>query len=129
MSYGRPYIHLPPEKPFYVTDPSRVRIMCPEKFRYYADRIEDNGPIFKVVFPHSKQTTDQRTLAMLHDPLCAIAPLVDYITRGCTVYTIGTITEAKRKQNESRTQAERKQTKTSGADTISNTGDQKRPFL
>ena len=60
--YGKPYVHLPHEKPFYVMDPSRIRIMCPEKFRYYADRIEDNCPMFKMdlTFQHPGSSASRR---------------------------------------------------------------------
>eukprot|EP00973_Karenia_brevis_P072021 10006269-Karenia_brevis.AAC.1 len=33
-------------KPFYVTDNSKLTVICPEKYRRYATRVEDNIPIF-----------------------------------------------------------------------------------
>ena len=44
---GRGFIWLPGTLPYIITDASHVRVACPAKFRIYADRIEENIPIFK----------------------------------------------------------------------------------
>ena len=43
----RPHVWLPGSLPFYVTDPSRLKVICPLRYRLYADRIEENVPIFR----------------------------------------------------------------------------------
>mgnify|MGYP003317440219 CR=1 FL=1 len=58
--YGKPYIHLPNELPFYVTEANRVRVICPEKFRYVADRIEDNCPMFKACLLYTSPSPRDR---------------------------------------------------------------------
>ena len=35
---------LPGQKPFYVTDESKLKVMCPLKYRLYADYIHKNVP-------------------------------------------------------------------------------------
>eukprot|EP00973_Karenia_brevis_P009846 1331614-Karenia_brevis.AAC.1 len=43
---GMPRIWIPGLKPFYVTDRTKLKVFCPEKYRRYANRVEDNIPIF-----------------------------------------------------------------------------------
>ena len=44
---GKPQVWLTGQKPFHVTDPSKLTIICPLKYRLYADRVEENVPIYK----------------------------------------------------------------------------------
>jgi len=44
---GKPYIWIPGSLPFHVTDLSKLKIICPLKFRLYANRVEENVPIFR----------------------------------------------------------------------------------
>ena len=50
-------------KPFHVTDKTKLKVTCPEKFRYYANRVEDNIPIFasKMLVSSMKQKQAQAT--------------------------------------------------------------------
>eukprot|EP00973_Karenia_brevis_P008175 1106547-Karenia_brevis.AAC.1 len=41
-----PFIRVHGMFPFHVTDPTKLRVYCPEKYRMYAKRDEDNVPIF-----------------------------------------------------------------------------------
>ena len=45
--HRRPFLWIPGQLPFFVTDPSRLSIQCATKFRLYADRLDSNVPIFK----------------------------------------------------------------------------------
>ena len=42
-----PSIWKAPDKPYHCTDASKLKITCPYKYRWYADRVENNVPIFK----------------------------------------------------------------------------------
>ena len=42
-----PYVYIPGLLPFHVTDCSKLKVTCPEKYRKYADRVDDYIPIFK----------------------------------------------------------------------------------
>ena len=44
---GRPLVWETDKLPFHATDASKLQISCPLKYRLYADRIEENVPIFK----------------------------------------------------------------------------------
>jgi hypothetical protein len=44
---NRPYIWLPNHKPFYVLDPTKLKIECDESNKLYADRVQENVPYFK----------------------------------------------------------------------------------
>ena len=44
---GRPMIWLTGQLPFHVSDMSKLQVICPLKYRMYADRIEENVPMFK----------------------------------------------------------------------------------
>ena len=44
---AKPYIHVNGSLPWYCTDASKLRVICPLKYRQYADRIEENVPIFR----------------------------------------------------------------------------------
>ena len=44
---GQPFIWNPPDLPYHVTDASKLHISCPEKFRRYAHKVENNVPIFR----------------------------------------------------------------------------------
>ena len=43
----RPFIWIPGQLPFHVTDLRQLKLKCPLKYRHYADRVEQNVPIFK----------------------------------------------------------------------------------
>ena len=45
--HRRPFIWIPGQLPFFVSDASRVQISCPLKHRILADRIESNVPVFR----------------------------------------------------------------------------------
>ena len=47
VASGRPLIWITGQKPFHVNDQSKLKIICPLKNRQYADRVEENVPIFK----------------------------------------------------------------------------------
>ena len=54
-----PYIWQPGCLPWHCTDISKLKIFCPEKFRFYADRVEDNVPIFKeLVYFHNHSSAN-----------------------------------------------------------------------
>ena len=40
----RPHLWLPGQKPFYVTDESKLKVICPLKYRLYADYVHNNVP-------------------------------------------------------------------------------------
>ena len=42
----RPRIHWPGELPYYIKDLTKAKVICPESNRIYADRIDENVPIF-----------------------------------------------------------------------------------
>jgi hypothetical protein len=42
--------------PFHVTDASKLQVICPLKYRMYADRIQENVPIFKEDILFGKHT-------------------------------------------------------------------------
>ena len=42
-----PYEYIPGLLPFHVTDCSALKVICPEKYRKYADRDDEYIPIFK----------------------------------------------------------------------------------
>ena len=42
-----PYVWIPGMKPFHVTRKDKLKVHCPEKYRIYAKRVEDNIPIFQ----------------------------------------------------------------------------------
>ena len=43
-------VWIPGQLPFHVTDPSKLEIYCPMKYRMYADHIDRNNPMLKVEF-------------------------------------------------------------------------------
>ena len=47
VQMGRPFVWLPGELPFHVTDTKHLKLSCPRQFRLYADRLDENVPIFK----------------------------------------------------------------------------------
>ena len=49
MRGQRPFVWIPGEKPFLVTRADLLRIICPIKYRYYADRVEAMCPVFKMM--------------------------------------------------------------------------------
>ena len=44
---GMPFIWIPPDLSYHVTDPSKVTVKCDSKYRRYAHRIEENVPIWR----------------------------------------------------------------------------------
>ena len=44
---GMPFIWLPGQMPFHVTDASKLLVKCPMKYRKMADRLMHNVPMFK----------------------------------------------------------------------------------
>ena len=42
----RPFVWIPGQKPFHVTDMAKLKILCPLRYRIYADRVEANVPNF-----------------------------------------------------------------------------------
>eukprot|EP00973_Karenia_brevis_P035226 4859764-Karenia_brevis.AAC.1 len=50
-------------KPFFVTDNSKLKVICPEKCRRYATRVEDNIPIFTETLQVSKMGGQRIVLA------------------------------------------------------------------
>ena len=46
----RPMVSIPGQKPFHVTDPSRLQVTCPRKYRLYADHMDGQCPMFQVEF-------------------------------------------------------------------------------
>eukprot|EP00973_Karenia_brevis_P009228 1251546-Karenia_brevis.AAC.1 len=50
-------------KPFYVTDNSKLKVICPEKYRRYATRVEDNIPIFTETLQVTKMGGQRIVLA------------------------------------------------------------------
>ena len=57
-----PYVWIPGMKPFHVTNKSKLKVQCPEKFRIYAKRVEDNIPTFQSNMLISR-TGERRTQA------------------------------------------------------------------
>ena len=43
---GKAFVWLPGMKPFFVADPDELVLQCPESYRMYADRVDQNVPIF-----------------------------------------------------------------------------------
>ena len=46
----RPFIWIPGQLPFHVTDPSKLEVLCPMKYRMYADHMDRNNPMLKMEF-------------------------------------------------------------------------------
>ena len=42
-----PFLWIPGQLPFHVTDASKLKVICPLRYRVYADRVEERVPIFK----------------------------------------------------------------------------------
>ena len=49
-----PYIWIPAELPYYVTDMTKLTIICPEEYKLRADRLDHNVPIFKETVTFAK---------------------------------------------------------------------------
>ena len=47
VASGMPHIWITNELPYHVTDRSKLQVICPLKYRIYADRVDDHVPIFK----------------------------------------------------------------------------------
>ena len=47
MGRNMPFIWVHPDLPYHCTGPSQLKITCPRKHRRYADRVEENTPIWK----------------------------------------------------------------------------------
>ena len=45
--HRRPFVWIPGQLPFFVSDVSRLQLSCPLKYRVLADRVESNVPVFK----------------------------------------------------------------------------------
>ena len=58
---GMPFIWVTGQKPYHVTDPRKLSIRCPLKYRRYADRVEDNNPIFKETLTFRRPGADDNT--------------------------------------------------------------------
>ena len=62
----RPLIWMPGQLPYHVTDPTKVKVMCPLRFRNYANRLEDNVPIWReslTLHPSTKAVATTNYLA------------------------------------------------------------------
>ena len=55
-------VWIPGQKPFHVTDPSRLQVTCPLKYRLYADHMEGQCPIFQVDFDIGETAKAQRAI-------------------------------------------------------------------
>ena len=47
VANGQPFIWMPGQLPYHVTDASKIKIYCPHRYRRVADRVQDNVPYFK----------------------------------------------------------------------------------
>ena len=47
VDINRPFVWWHPDLPWHCTDPSKLRISCPMRYRHYAHRVRQNVPIFK----------------------------------------------------------------------------------
>ena len=54
-----PFIWLPGQLPFHVTDPSKLKVNCPIAYHSYADRVQNNVPVYKAqVSLHASRLAD-----------------------------------------------------------------------
>ena len=58
----RPMVWIPGQTPFHVTGPSRLQVMCPLKYRLYADHMEGQCPVFQVDFGIGETAKAQRAI-------------------------------------------------------------------
>ena len=59
---------IPDSLPFHVTDASKLQIICPLKYRVYADRVEEYVPIFKERVKLGKTTRSKGVPNFLNIP-------------------------------------------------------------
>ena len=63
VANGKPMVWLTGQFPFHVTDPSKLTIICPMRYRRYADQLNENVPIFIEDVSFGNTTTAGTTLA------------------------------------------------------------------
>ena len=59
---SKPFIWLCGDLPYHVTDPSKVQVYCPMKYRDYAHRVEENVPIWRQKIQLSSRKDGTKTV-------------------------------------------------------------------
>ena len=76
MKHSKPFIWLCGDLPYHVTDPSKVQVYCPMKYRDYAHRVDEHVPIWRQkVQIKSKEQVEQENSKQVHAaPVCPRDP-------------------------------------------------------
>ena len=68
VNSGYPLIWMPGEKPFHVTNSKKLKVICPMRFRFYADHVNENVPFFKEEVTFGSHGTKNQSRQ--HGPTC-----------------------------------------------------------